>query len=179
MKKRWFFLALVALLAAFSFIAESVPEPEPEGLRLYYPYQAQSEERHSSAVGYELYQGPAGEDTARFPGPRLLLESLLKGPADQELTSPFPTGVVLENWRWDPEQKGNLQVRFSEQYSGLSDISLTLADYCVTLTLSQLSGVETVEISSAGHASGYRSHKILSAEEVLLTDTAAVSGALS
>ena len=179
MKKRWIFLMVVALLASISFIAESVPEPEPEGLRLYYPYEEQSGERRASAVGYEFYQGPVGENAAQFPGPRLLLETLLQGPVDHDLTTPFPAGVVLENWRWDPEKKGNLQVRFSEQYSGLSDISLTLADYCVVLTLCQLSGVKTVEISSAGHAAGYRTHTIFSAEEVLLTDSVAAGGALS
>ena len=179
MKKRWFFLLLVVCLTVIAAIAETVPEPPENGLRLYYPYAAQTEERRSSAIGSEPYQGPVGAAPAEFPGPRLLLEAQLRGPVDEKLESPFPEGMVLENWRWDPDRKGNLQVRFSEQYSGLSDISLTLADYCIVLTLCQLPGVQTVEISSAGHAVGYRSHRIFSAQEVLLTDSVAVDGALS
>ena len=173
MKKRWFFLILVILLAFISIVAERTPQPEPEGLRLYFPYQMQQEERRDSAVGYELYQGPVGKNAAQFPGPRLLMNALLNGPMDEKLESPFPGGVTLENWRWDPEQKGNLQIRLSEQYSGLTDIGLTLADYCIVLTVSQLPGVATVEISSAGHSSNYRTHKIRSVDEVLLTDSVA------
>jgi hypothetical protein len=56
----------------------------------------------------------------------------------------------------------------SEQYSDLTDISLTLADYCIVLTLTQLEGVESVEIVSTSYSASYRSHQILTAEEVLL-----------
>ena len=58
----------------------------------------------------------------------------------------------------------------SEQYGGLTDISLTLADYCIVLTLSQVDGVETVEIISAGYTVSYRSHQQLSGEEAVLWD---------
>lgn len=173
MKKRWFFLILVLLLAGIGVIAESVPQPEPEGLRLYFPYQLQCEERRDSAIGSEAYQGPVGEDPAKFPGPRILLENLLAGPRNEGFENPFPKGVTIENWRWDPEQPGNLQIRLSEQYSGLTDIHLTLADYCIVLTMCQLDRVETVEISSTGHSANYRPRQIFSADEVLLTDSLA------
>ena len=58
----------------------------------------------------------------------------------------------------------------SEQYGALADISLTLADYCVVLTLSQLAEVEQVEITAQGHWAVYRSHQELSAEEAVLWD---------
>ena len=67
-------------------------------------------------------------------------------------------------------------MRLSEQYSGLTDISLTLADYCIVLTLSQLEGVESVEISSEGHTANYRSHPLLTAEEAQLTDAWGMDG---
>ena len=58
----------------------------------------------------------------------------------------------------------------SEQYGGLTDISLTLADYCIVLTLGQLEGVETVEITSQGHWASYRSHQQMAAGEAVLWD---------
>ena len=179
MKKRWFFLTLVVLLGVISVLAEGAAQPEPEGLRLYYPYRTESEERRDSAIGREHYQGPVGEDPGEFPGPRVLLDTLLAGPVDPELESPFPKGVAIENWRWDPEREGNLQIRLSEPYSGLTDIALTLADYCIVLTMSQIPRVKTVEITSTGHASSYHSRQIRGAEEVLLTDSMAAGGALS
>ena len=63
-------------------------------------------------------------------------------------------------------------MRLSEQYGGLTDISLTLADYAIVLTLSQLRGVETVEILCPGHTASYRNHQILSAQEVDLPGAA-------
>ena len=39
------------------------------------------------------------------------------------------------------------------------------------LTLSQLDGVEGVEIRAGGYSSDYRSHQLLKAEEALLTDS--------
>ena len=51
-----------------------------------------------------------------------------------------------------------LLVDLSEQYGALADVSLTLADYSIVLTLSQLEGVEGVEITAGGHRVSYRSH---------------------
>ena len=69
------------------------------------------------------------------------------------------TGRALED--------GLLTLNFSEQYGGLADISLTLADYCLVLTLSQVEGVDTVQIQSAGHTYHSRSHQTMKADEVL------------
>ena len=122
-------------------------------------------------------QGPAlatqpyeGKET---PTPDDLLDALLSGPTAEDLVSPFPARVTLLRWEWGEDNPGHLRVWLSEQYSGLTDISLTLADYCVVLTLSQLEGVESVEILSQGHSINYRNHQIMRAEEALLTDEAA------
>jgi spore germination protein GerM len=97
-----------------------------------------------------------------------LLAALFAGPTQEGLTSPFPSGVAVRSWEWDTEVEGNVKLRLSEQYSGLTDISMTLADYCIVLTLTQLEGVESVEISSSGYSANYRSHQILRPEEAML-----------
>ena len=71
-----------------------------------------------------------------------------------------------------------LRITLSEQYGALTDISLTLADYCIVLTLSQLEEVEGVEIRSGGHSAGYRSHQTLRADEALLWDSSIVQAEL-
>ena len=119
---------------------------------------------HGPALDWEPYEG---EGT---PEPEALLEALLAGPSLEELASPFPKGVTLRQCVWDEERPGVLVVSLSEQYGALTDISLTLADYCIVLTLSQLEGVEGVEIRSGGYGSDYRSHQLLQAEEALLAD---------
>ncbi|MGI5962836.1 MAG: GerMN domain-containing protein [Lawsonibacter sp.] len=146
------------------------------GYQLY--FLADTSSTHGAALGTEPY-APAGKGTTNASGsenptPGKLLQALLEGPKTEGLTTPFPKGVTYQWWVWDEETPGNLRVGLSEQYGGLTDISLTLADYCIVLTLSQIEGVETVEIVSEGHTSNYRSHDLLQAEEAILSD--AVSG---
>ena len=100
------------------------------------------------------------------------LEALMAGPADPGLVSPFPRGLTFQWWEWDDSHPGNLRVRMSEQYGGLTDIALTLADYCIVLTLSQVEGVEGVEILSAGYSANYRSHQLMTPEEAVLQENA-------
>ena len=117
---------------------------------------------HGPALDWGPYDGEAQ--------PEALLDALLAGPTLEELASPFPKGVTLRKCVWDEERPGVLVVSLSEQYGALTDISLTLADYCIVLTLSQLEDVEGVEIRSGGYGSDYRSHQLLQAEEALLAD---------
>ena len=72
-----------------------------------------------------------------------LFSALMNGPTQKGLVSPFPQGVTLVSWELSD---GLLTLNLSEQYGGLADVSLTLADYCLVLTMSQLAGVESVQI---------------------------------
>ena len=125
---------------------------------------ASGESGHGPALDWEPY------DCEGTPQPEQLLEALLAGPTLEELASPFPRGVSLQRCEWDEEEPGVLSVSLSEQYGALTDISLTLADYCIVLTLSQLDEVEGVEIRSGGYSADYRSHQLLRAEEAVLLD---------
>lgn len=60
-------------------------------------------------------------------------------------------------------------VDFSQGYEQLSGIDLTIADYCVTLTLSQLPGISVVRITVEGQDLAYRTHSLLQSKEVLMT----------
>jgi spore germination protein GerM len=157
-------LLCLALLLAGAGCGEARTEDTGD-YQLY--FLAEESAGHGSALETE----PFSWDKDTPPDPGELLCALLAGPTREGDVSPFPSGVTLRGWEWDGEQRGTLRVRLSEQYGGLSDISLTLADYCIVLTLSQLERVERVEISTAGYTSAYRSHQLLSAEEAVLWDS--------
>ena len=159
---------LAALLAALLLLAACGGREDREEQDFVLYYLLEGEPVHGSALDWEPYPGEAD------PGPEELLTALLAGPTQEGLTSPFPRGVSLLSWDWDEEEPGVLRITLSEQYGALTDISLTLADYCIVLTLSQLEEVEGVEIRSGGHSAGYRSHQTLRADEVLLWDGLAV-----
>ncbi len=154
------------LLLLLSACATQTEEKKRGDYVLYFLSSSltKGETGHGPALDWETYTGE-GE-----PKPEDLLQSLLEGPSLEELASPFPKGVTLRQCTWDEERPGVLIVSLSEQYGALMDISLTLADYCIVLTLSQLEDVEGVEIRSGGYSSDYRSHPLLQAEEVLLVD---------
>ena len=155
---------LAALLAALLLLAACGGREDREEQDFVLYYLLEGEPVHGSALDWEPYPGEAD------PGPEELLTALLAGPAQEGLVSPFPRGVSLLSWDWDEEEPGVLRITLSEQYGALTDISLTLADYCIVLTLSQLEEVEGVEIRSGGHSAGYRSHQTLRAGEALLWD---------
>lgn len=158
------FCVLLALLLLLSACVDGEAPEEAGGCLLWFPVDSgQTGYGHGPALAAQPWEeGQAG--------PEALLTALLSGPTREGLSSPFPRGVTLRQASWDPERPGVLQVGLSEQYSALTDISLTLADYCIVLTLSQVEGVEEVEILSVGHSANYRSHQLLAGEEAVLWD---------
>ena len=117
-------------------------------------------------------QGPAVLcETRRIPEQADLLtalvECLLSGPVSDELRSPFPAGV----YQLAPPTltDGVCQVDLSEHYGGLSGVDLTVADYCIALTLLQVEGVEAVSILVEGEPISYRDHQLLRETDVLLS----------
>ena len=103
-------------------------------------------------------EGASEMDTAEL-SVYLLTELLSTGIApDAELNS-----VKVENW--------NAEVDFSRQYADLTGIDLTLADYCVTLTLTQLENINSVAITAGGKAIAQRKARVLTAADPLLGQT--------
>ena len=148
-------LCALCLTAALA-LSGCGPSGGDSGVLLYFCTDAQT--HHGPAIQSQPYTGPSG------PGVEELVNALLAGPTQDGLVSPFPQGLSLQSWALED---GLLTLNFSEQYGGLADISLTLADYCLVLTLSQVEGVDTVQIQSAGHTYHSRSHQTMKADEVL------------
>ena len=150
-------LTLSLLAAALVVLAACAPAPgeSGEGLSLYF---ASTEDAGAALVPVE-YTG------AEEPGVRQLMSALLAGPEGAGRTSAVPSWVTLRGCRLED---GVLYLDLSENYGGLSGVDLTLADYAITLTLSQLPGVEGVRITADGEPLSYRSHQILTSEEALL-----------
>ena len=174
-RKLFVWLLVFALLMVLPGCGRKEQEPEG-GIQLYF-LKDSGESTGSfvpgAALGTQSFDAAACTQSHRegsCPNPGCLLAALLAGPESAGLRTPFPRNTSMKSWNWDEEETGHLRVVMSEHYSGLTDIALTLADYCIVLTLSQLEGVEGVEIRSGGYGSDYRSHQLLQAEEVLLAD---------
>src|SRR5699024_5504168 len=58
---------------------------------------------------------------------------------------------------------------FSEPYGGLSGIDLTLANYCLTLTLCQVEDVDAVQVTVEGETLPFQTTTQLRPEDVILS----------
>lgn len=153
-------LLLLFILALLLAACGGGEDEQPEGSVLWFCTGGES--NHGPALTTQVYEGEVR--------PEALLAALLNGPTQEGLYTPFPKGVALRQCDWDEARPGVLLVNLSEQYEALADISLTLADYCIVLTLSQVEGVETIEITTEGRHVSYRSHQLLASEEAVLWD---------
>lgn len=133
MRRRRLRAALAALLLLLTSCGKG---EEPEGLRLWFPTDMASPRHSAQAVTWQAAPGPA-----RAGDVEAVVSALLDGPGEDGLTGPFPEGTRLLDWTLD---QGTLTLDFSEPFGGLSGIDLTLAGYCLTLTLCQLDQVERI-----------------------------------
>lgn len=156
-------LCLTLTLAACARVGE---EDAEDRFLLYYP----AADLHTvtggdAVVTREITVAGASALTTQELAGRLL-EALLSGAADAATSAPAPAGTsvqelsVLGKWA---------RVDFSRQYARLAGIDLTLADYCVTLTLTQLDGINAVSITSGGRELPYRHTQVFTAADPLLS----------
>ena len=151
--------ALLAALALALSLSGCGGSGDSSGVLLYFCADPARGTPHGPAIRSQPYQGPGGAGVTFAAG---LAAGGMK-PIDAVYSS-FLQGWSLED--------GLLTLSLSEQYGGLADVSLTLADYCLVLTLSQVDGVDAVQIQSAGHTYHSRSHQTMQAEEAILDQEA-------
>lgn len=94
-----------------------------------------------------------------------VINRLISGPQSSSLLSPFPQGTHLIS----------LSIRNARAYVDLAGItlldgiSLTLADYCLTLSLTAIEGIESVSITGNGHLLPQQPRRFFYPYDVLLS----------
>ncbi len=152
-----------ALLMLLFLVGCTTPQPPGDSYLMYYPV-----EQHTfaqPALKTESYF-PADDATETEALITQLLNRLLLPPESEALYAVIPAGVAVEDWTLED---GVLYIAFSWQYGFLSGIDLTLADYSVTLTLSQVPGVEQVVTTVEGESLAYRQDLSLQEDQILMT----------
>lgn len=135
--KRLFAILLSGFVLFVSGCAPASTQQE-QGMRFYY------------CVSADIHTGPAVShelDQLETVTVETMLQRLFNGPNETTLTKTFPTGTRLLGWNL---QNDALVVDLSEEFGGLSGISLRKAIYCVVLTLCQLDGVDQVSVTVDG-----------------------------
>ena len=162
-RKRIMLTALALVLLALAGCG--VVQKEQEGLRLYY---AASLDTHRGgdaidSVTIDWDELPQGDQVARAESVLALLMGMCQ---EKGFQSPIPAGTTL---RSVSIIGGTACVDFSGSYGQLSGMALTIADYCVALSLTQLEGIYAVRITVNEQELAYRDNDLFLAGDVLLT----------
>ena len=141
--------------------------PEGETLGIYYAAEPKA------VAGGDILttvQVDWSEQTSLSPEEqgRAALELLLGACEAEGFDSPLPRGTQLLGCKVDG---GRAEVDFSSHYGQLSGMELSIADFCVTLTLTQIGGIYSVHILVNGRELSYRRNSIFLASDALLSST--------
>ena len=98
-----------------------------------------------------------------------LLDIYLLGPLDRDFRSPFPVGTTLEDFSMED---GTANLLLSDELGKLSGIDLTLACGCLTLTVMDLTGAETVTIRAERTLLDGKESLTMDRSLILIDDTA-------
>ena len=160
--------AVCALL--FPLLSSCAPAGEtlsPDDYELYYAAQLDTAEGGDAIRAEPLYvDGAAAMDTAALA--ETLVRALLAAPEDDDLRSPFPNGTSLQKLS---VAGGRATVDLSRHYGRLSGVDLSIADACLTLTLTQLPGIYAVRVTANGQELPYRRTQLFTAADALLSGT--------
>ena len=166
MKKTVVLLCVLALLLTGCGVAQKMLN-EGETLSLYYPAALADAGGGDAIDSVSIPRSNLPQEDVQAQAEAVL--ALLMGEYEEKpFESPIPRGTTLLSC----EVKGSTAyVDFSSAYGQLSGMDLTLADYCVTLSLTQLTGIYAVHITVAGQELAYRDTNLFMASDVLLSAT--------
>lgn len=163
--------ALLLSLAGCAYAAAK--KQEGELYSLYFEEKNLDSARGGDALRAETVTLTDTKDMEVQQMAETLLGDLLAGPGDNTLKSPIPSGTQLLSCTL---QGGHALVDLSSHYGALSGVGLTMADYCITLTLTQLPQISTVSVTVRGQMLAYRDTQDFSPRDVLLSSTEDVVG---
>ena len=163
--KRWIVFALSLFLLA-GCAAEQTEDRVAEDTYNLYFVAAEGRNLGSDAIVAEPVVIAGGPDMDLDTLAETVVERMLEGPKTEGLVSVIPRSTSLV----DVMLTGSLaRVDLSSAYSMLSGIDLTLADYCLTLALTELEGINYVSVTVGGRELLYRDKQVFRERDALLT----------
>ena len=154
---------ILTLLLVLSAVGCAATEEPVEGLTLY------GLTAEDARLGGDIISGDTVLPWEELPDDReeqvqTVMEHLMQD--GEGYLSPLPENVLLRS----VAMSGSTAcVDLSVGYTFLSGMELTVADYCITLSLTQLTGVYAVRITAEGREIAHRSKQTLLAGDVLLS----------
>jgi germination protein M len=149
-------LRLSVALAAFLMLSACSGGANQGEIQIY--YAVSNGGSSLSALDSESWQG-SGADVER------IFRALCQSPESSQLYSLIPQNTTLQSWELN---HGKLSLDLSGEYATLSGVQLTIANYCIALSMTQLDQVDAVSITADGEP--------MTQEEWLTEDQVMLSG---
>lgn len=166
-------LCAAAVLSSGCAMAAKQALAQEDTYALYFQVRDLEEAGGGDAIGTEPSSLKKRDGGSAAEVAASMVELLLAGPQDELLQSPFPADTALQSVTVDGSRA---VVDLTTAYSALSGVALTVADYCVTLTLTQIPEIQTVAVTVGGRELAYRDKQDFSARDVLFASTEDVVG---
>lgn len=164
MRKKRMICALLMLVFLLTGCVKS--QEEKWELRLFYPapeYEAGGDVLHSQAVDWSQQEGKEAAEQVRQ-----VVSLLLNKDGSMDFPSPLPQGTELLRCS---VSGGIATLDFSAAYRRLSGFDLTVANYCITLSASQIPSVRWIQLLVEGQPLPTRESEYLTTGDVLLTSS--------
>lgn len=164
MRRGW----IAAGLALLALAACASPAPlEEQGARtpIYY-LAAEDASRGGDRIRACYETLGLGQDATVRDEAAAVVSRLLEGPTDRELESPLPAGVELLSLE---VRDRTAYVDLSGGFNQLAGVELSMADYCLTLSLTALDGIGAVRITAQGRPVGQQPKQVFYERDVLLS----------
>ena len=127
-------LSLLLCLCSCSFLSESIQNP----VKYYYQRGEYLYGQEDGVIAAEERDG-----TGHIKDMAYLLRLYLMGPHDEELTSPFPRGLLITDIR---QGNGSVILTLTDALSELPESRQTIACACLALTCMDMTGHDSVTL---------------------------------
>ena len=156
------FLSLLLLIVLFGCTPQERPEPVADDMITFYYRLAEPQyNSQTGVISSELRTIAKDAELVDW------LSDYLKGPVSSELQSPFPKSVIVIS----AEFSGNrADITLGESYSSLNAVNRTIANACLTLTLTQLDGIDAVSIETIGDSFSSQNESVYTAADFAAFD---------
>lgn len=164
--KRLPMILLITLLAIFTACTDpGNHSADTTDVPIYFLAPANSS-KGSDALQCSLEPLDLSEGASLTQKAHTIINRLLQGSHDGLLRSPFPQDTTLSSVE---VKNRRAHVDFSGSLSHMDGVALTLVDYCLTLTLSAIDGIESVAITVDGRPLAQQPRQIFRERDVVLS----------
>ena len=155
-------IAIVCLLILLSGCSQNPEYEKP--VHFYYRVSTDRFDSNSKSILSETREG------SQWNTLEDIMRAYLAGPVEETMVSPFPPNLRLVHIGQDGT---TVFVTLSDEFATLTNLDLTIACGCITLTCLDLTGAQQVTIESENALLGGQKSITMDRNSLLLTDHAA------